>query len=66
MPSVRAYTPAAGARAIGASRTVGRPDAAKSVLGISPDPLSHAEVLETTTRVAKQFQDLVQGVVARL
>lgn len=34
--------------------------------GIAPHPLSHAEVLETTTRVAAQFEGLVEGVVGRL
>ena len=34
--------------------------------GISPHPLSHAEVIETTTRVAAQFEGLIEGVVARL
>ena len=31
--------------------------------GISPHPLSHAEVLETTTRVAKRFEMLVERFV---
>lgn len=34
--------------------------------GISPHPLSHAEVLETTTRVAAQFEGLIEGVIARM
>ncbi|MFL5606593.1 MAG: purine-nucleoside phosphorylase [Gemmatimonadaceae bacterium] len=34
--------------------------------GISPHPLSHAEVLETTTRVAEQFEGLVESFVGGL
>ncbi|HET9453564.1 MAG TPA: purine-nucleoside phosphorylase [Gemmatimonadaceae bacterium] len=34
--------------------------------GISTEPLSHADVLETTTRVATQFENLIMGVVAKL
>ncbi len=34
--------------------------------GISPHPLSHAEVLETTTRVAARFESLVERFVERL
>jgi purine-nucleoside phosphorylase len=34
--------------------------------GISPHPLSHAEVLETTTRVAEQFEGLVERFVGDL
>ena len=34
--------------------------------GISPHPLSHAEVLETTTRVASRFEALVERFVERL
>lgn len=34
--------------------------------GISPHPLSHAEVIETTTLVAERFERLVERFVARL
>ena len=34
--------------------------------GVSPTPLSHAEVIETTTRVAAQFESLVERFVAAL
>jgi len=34
--------------------------------GVSPTPLSHAEVIETTTRVASQFETLVERFVAAL
>ena len=34
--------------------------------GLSPHPLSHAEVIETSARVAEQFQKLVKEVVGRL
>ena len=34
--------------------------------GISPEPLSHAEVMETTERVGGQFRGLVRSVVARI
>jgi purine-nucleoside phosphorylase len=34
--------------------------------GVSPMPLSHAEVIETTTRVASQFETLVERFVAAL
>lgn len=34
--------------------------------GISPHPLSHAEVLDTTTRVAHQFEALVERFIERL
>jgi hypothetical protein len=34
--------------------------------GISPHALSHAEVIETTTRVAAQFEGLVERCVAAL
>lgn len=53
------------ARALG-MRVLGISCITNQACGISPEPLSHAEVLETTTRVATQFQDLIQGVVARL
>jgi len=34
--------------------------------GLSMTPITHAEVIETTTRVAASFERLVSGVVARL
>jgi purine-nucleoside phosphorylase len=34
--------------------------------GLSAAPISHAEVIETTTLVAEKFQRLVRGIVARL
>lgn len=34
--------------------------------GISPTPLNHAEVLETSARVATQFEALIEGFVARI
>ena len=34
--------------------------------GLSTAPISHAEVIETTTLVAEKFQRLVRGIVARL
>ena len=34
--------------------------------GVAPSPLDHAEVLQTTARVAAQFQALVRGFVAEL
>jgi len=34
--------------------------------GLSSTPISHAEVIETTTLVAEKFQRLVRGIVARL
>ena len=34
--------------------------------GLSNTPLTHAEVLETTARVADRFQRLIRGVIRRL
>ncbi len=34
--------------------------------GIQTTPLDHAEVLETTSRVGAQFEQLIEGLVARL
>jgi purine-nucleoside phosphorylase len=34
--------------------------------GVSPTPLSHAEVIETTTRVASRFETLIERFVAAL
>lgn len=53
------------ARALG-MRVLGISCITNQAAGISPEPLSHAEVLETTMRVASQFEDLIIGVVARL
>lgn len=53
------------ARAMG-MRVLGISCITNQACGISPHPLSHAEVIETTTRVAAQFEGLVEGVVARL
>ena len=50
MPSARAYTPAAGARAIRAPNAPGRPDAKPSVLGISPEVLRQVKLIELRTR----------------
>ena len=53
------------ARALG-MRVLGVSCITNQACGISPHPLSHAEVLETTQRVATQFEELILGVVARL
>lgn len=53
------------ARAMG-MRVLGISCITNQACGISPHPLSHAEVIETTTRVASQFEGLIEGVVARL
>jgi purine-nucleoside phosphorylase len=53
------------ARAIG-MRVAGISCITNLASGISPHPLSHAEVLETTTRVAEQFEGLVERFVAGL
>jgi purine-nucleoside phosphorylase len=34
--------------------------------GLSNNPITHAEVLETTERVAGRFRRLVAGVIGRL
>jgi purine-nucleoside phosphorylase len=34
--------------------------------GVLPEPITHAEVLETTRRVRGQFISLLEGIVARL
>jgi purine nucleoside phosphorylase len=34
--------------------------------GLSAEPITHAEVIETTARVAAKFERLVSGVVSRL
>jgi purine-nucleoside phosphorylase len=53
------------ARAIG-MRVAGISCITNLASGISPHPLSHAEVLETTTRVAAQFEGLVERFVETL
>jgi purine-nucleoside phosphorylase len=53
------------ARAIG-MRVAGISCITNLASGISPHPLSHAEVLETTTRVAQQFEGLVERFVGGL
>jgi purine-nucleoside phosphorylase len=53
------------ARAIG-MRVAGISCVTNLASGISPHPLSHAEVLETTTLVAERFESLVERFVERL
>ncbi|MDB4891711.1 MAG: purine nucleoside phosphorylase [Gemmatimonadetes bacterium] len=53
------------ARAIG-MRVAGISCITNLASGISPHPLSHAEVIETTTRVAAQFESLVERFVGGL
>ena len=53
------------ARAIG-MRVLGFSCITNLACGLSNQPITHAEVLETTDRVAETFQRLVAGVVARL
>ena len=53
------------ARAIG-MRVLGFSCVTNLATGLSPAALTHADVLETTARVAESFQRLVSGVVARL
>jgi purine-nucleoside phosphorylase len=53
------------ARAIGI-RVVGISCVTNLASGISPHPLSHTEVLETTTRVAERFESLVERFVGEL
>jgi purine-nucleoside phosphorylase len=53
------------ARALG-MRVAGVSCITNAAAGISPVKLSHAEVLETTARVAARFQRLVRGFVAGL
>jgi purine-nucleoside phosphorylase len=53
------------ARAIG-MRVAGVSCITNPAAGISPTPLHHAEVLETSARVAGQFEALIEGFVARL
>lgn len=53
------------ARAIGL-RVLGFSCVTNLACGLSDTPITHAEVLETTARVAGRLQQLVTGVVARL
>lgn len=53
------------ARAIG-MRVLGFSCVTNLAGGLSDQPITHADVLETTARVAGQFQALVKAVVARL
>ncbi|HET7456950.1 MAG TPA: hypothetical protein VFJ74_04785 [Gemmatimonadaceae bacterium] len=53
------------ARALG-MKVVGVSCITNMACGILPQKLDHAEVLETTTRVTKEFQDLIQGLVRRI
>lgn len=53
------------ARAIG-MRVAGVSCITNMACGLSPHPLSHAEVIETTTRVARRFETLVTSFIAAL
>jgi purine-nucleoside phosphorylase len=53
------------ARAIG-MRVLGFSCITNLACGISNTPITHAEVLETTARVADAFQRLITGIIARL
>lgn len=53
------------ARAIG-MRVLGVSCITNLATGLSHTPITHAEVLETTTEAAERFKGLVKGVVARL
>lgn len=53
------------ARALG-MRVVGVSCITNMACGLSPHPLSHAEVIETTTRVAESFETLVTSFIAAL
>ncbi len=53
------------ARAMG-MRVVGFSCITNLACGLSNEPITHAEVLETTERVASKFKGLVTGVIARL
>ncbi|HWJ24371.1 MAG TPA: purine-nucleoside phosphorylase [Gemmatimonadaceae bacterium] len=53
------------ARALG-MRVAGVSCITNMACGILPQKLDHAEVLETTTRVTREFQDLIEGLVRRL
>jgi purine-nucleoside phosphorylase len=53
------------ARAIG-MRVLGFSCITNLACGLTSDPITHADVLEATSRSAATFQRLVKGVVARL
>lgn len=53
------------ARALG-MRVAGVSCITNLAAGVQETPLDHAEVLDTTARVAKQFQSLIKGLVATL
>src|SRR6185503_16440637 len=53
------------ARALG-MRVLGFSCITNLACGLSNQPITHAEVLETTERVAASFQNLITGVVAKL
>jgi len=53
------------ARALG-MRVLGVSCVTNMACGLSSAPITHAEVIETTARVAAKFEQLVSGVVARL
>jgi purine-nucleoside phosphorylase len=53
------------ARALG-MRVAGVSCITNMAAGVQETPLDHAEVIETTTRVAAQFQALVRGFLARV
>ena len=53
------------ARALG-MRVAGVSCITNMACGIVPQKLDHAEVLETTARVTREFQDLIEGLVARI
>ncbi|PYP68312.1 MAG: purine-nucleoside phosphorylase, partial [Gemmatimonadetes bacterium] len=53
------------ARALG-MRVLGVSCVTNMACGLSTEPITHAEVIETTARVAAKFERLVSGVVSRL
>lgn len=53
------------ARALG-MRVLGFSCITNLACGLSNQPITHAEVLETTERVAASFQDLISGIVGKL
>jgi purine-nucleoside phosphorylase len=53
------------AKAIGL-RVLGFSCVTNLAAGLSKSPITHAEVLETTARVASKLERLVRGVVAKL
>jgi len=53
------------ARALG-MRVLGVSCVTNMACGLSTEPITHAEVIETTARAAAKFERLVSGVVSRL